>query len=196
MSIFAVVTTLSMDDSALLRTFSQGNDRAFDQIFRKYYPVLCAYSARLVPLEEAEGIVQEVMVTLWQTCRNEEEGVRELSAWLYSTTYHRTLNHVTRQKIKERAEQKFAERVAEAIGYAPDYAQLEELRRHVDEAIAALPETFREAFMLHRFEDLTYKEIAVRLGVSPQTVAYRIGQALSQLRKDLKDYLPMLVWML
>jgi RNA polymerase sigma-70 factor (ECF subfamily) len=44
---------------------------------------------------------------------------------------------------------------------------------------------------MNRFEKLTHKEIAEKLNVSPQTVNYRIGQALKILRKELKDYLPL-----
>jgi RNA polymerase sigma-70 factor (ECF subfamily) len=48
---------------------------------------------------------------------------------------------------------------------------------------------------MHRFKELSYKEISEVLDVSPQTVAYRIQQALKLLRVSLKDYLPMLVWL-
>ena len=48
---------------------------------------------------------------------------------------------------------------------------------------------------MHRFKDMTYKEIAERLGVSVQTVNYRIQQALNQLTVELKDYLPLLLFL-
>ena len=58
-----------------------------------------------------------------------------------------------------------------------------------------MSDSYREAFVMHRFKELSYKEIAEVLDVSPQTVAYRIQQALKLLRVSLKDYLPMLVWL-
>ena len=76
-----------------------------------------------------------------------------------------------------------------------DYGRFEELDRKIKEAMAALPDSYREAFVMHRFKELSYKEIAEVLDVSPQTVAYRIQQALKLLRVSLKDYLPMLVWL-
>ena len=69
---------------------------------------------------------------------------------------------------------------------------MEELTKRIEEAIAALPESYRESFV-HRFRDMSYKEIAETLGVSPKTIDYRIQQALKQLRTDLKDYLPLLL---
>ena len=48
---------------------------------------------------------------------------------------------------------------------------------------------------MHRFKDMTYKEIANELGVSVQTVNYRISQALKILCVELKDYLPLLFFL-
>ena len=73
------------------------------------------------------------------------------------------------------------------------YYQIEELAKRIEDAVAALPESYREAFVMHRFRDMSYKEIAETLGVSPKTIDYRIQQALKQLRVDLKDYLPLLL---
>ena len=53
-----------------------------------------------------------------------------------------------------------------------------------------------KAFEMNRFEEMTYNEIAERTGVSPKTIAYRISQALKILRTKLKDYIPLLVWLL
>lgn len=48
---------------------------------------------------------------------------------------------------------------------------------------------------MHRFKNMTYKEIASLLNVSPKTVDYRIQQALKLLRIELKDYLPLLAYL-
>ena len=73
------------------------------------------------------------------------------------------------------------------------YYQIEELAKRIEDAVAALPESYREAFVMHRFRDMSYKEIAETLGVSHKTIDFRIQQALKQLRVDLKDYLPLLL---
>ena len=62
--------------------------------------------------------------------------------------------------------------------------------------IRELPDEYRKAFEMNRFEEMTYNEIAERTGVSPKTIAYRISQALKILRTELKDYIPLLVWLL
>ena len=74
-----------------------------------------------------------------------------------------------------------------------DFYQLEELKRRIKEVVDALPPIYREAFVMHRFKNKSYKEIAEFLQISPKTVDYRIQQALKQLRITLKDYLPQIM---
>lgn len=61
------------------------------------------------------------------------------------------------------------------------------------EGIFALPESYREAFVQHRFNNKSYKDIATEMGVSQKTVEYRISQAIKILRVELKDFLPLLI---
>ena len=69
-----------------------------------------------------------------------------------------------------------------------DIYQINELSKHIQRAINELPPTYREAFIMHRFQNLSYKEAAELLNVSPKTVDYRIQQALKLLREDLKGF--------
>lgn len=59
--------------------------------------------------------------------------------------------------------------ISESFG-VPDYYQLEELRENIRRAVEELPEPYREAFEMNRFENRTYKEIAEELGISAKTV--------------------------
>lgn len=183
--------TQSLEEVHLLSALKAGERKAFDRLFRQYYPPLCAYCHRLVELEDAEEIVQDVMLWLWE---NRERLTIEssLSHYLFKTVYHRALNLIHQKMIKGRADTLFYEERREMLQNIDVY-QVEELIRHIREAIAALPDSYREAFVMHRFRDMSYKEIAATLDVSPKTVDYRIQQALKQLRTDLKDYLPLLL---
>ena len=73
--------------------------------------------------------------------------------------------------------------------YDVDFYQIEELTKRIHTTIAELPESYREAFIMHRFRDMSYKEIAQTLNTSTKTVDYRIQQALKLLRKELKEFL-------
>ena len=183
--------TLLSENNFLLSSIQRGDQKAFDSLFRQYYPMLCAYGHRFVKLEDAEEIVEDSLLWIWE---NRETLVIEtsLSSYLFKMIYRRALNKLAHIDAIQRADTRFYEEMQEML-HDTDFYHIEELTKRIKDAIAALPESYREAFVMNRFQDMSYKEIAETLGVSPKTIDYRIQQALKQLRIDLKDYLPLLL---
>ena len=183
--------TYQSDNDFLLSAVQRGDQKAFDTLFRRYYPMLCAYGHRFVELEDAEEIVEDSLLWIWE---NRETLVIEssLNSYLFKMVYRRALNKLAHIDATQRADTRFYEEMQEML-QDTDYYQIEELAKRIEDAVAALPESYREAFVMHRFRDMSYKEIAETLGVSPKTIDYRIQQAVKQLRMDLKDYLPLLL---
>lgn len=179
------------ENNYLLSAIQRGDQKAFDALFRKYYPTLCAYGHRFVDLEDAEEIAQDSLLWIWE---NRENLIIEisLSSYLYKMIYRKALNKLAHIDAAQRADTRFYEEMKEML-QDTDIYQIEELTQQIKDAIANLPESYREAFVMHRFQDMSYKEIAEILEISPKTVDYRIQQALKQLRLDLKDYLPLLL---
>lgn len=161
---------------------------AYAFLFRKYYPVLCAYGSKFIELEDAEEIVQDVMLWLWEN-RTTYQIDTSLNQYLFRAVYHRTMNKIASKQAQNRADTLFYEQMQEML-QDTDYYQIEELSKRIQEAVKTLPQSYREAFVMHRFQNKTYKEIAAQLGISHKTVDYRIQQALKLLRIELKDYLP------
>ena len=183
--------TYQSDNDFLLSAVQRGDQKAFDTLFRRYYPMLCAYGHRFVELEDAEEIVEDSLLWIWE---NRETLVIEssLNSYLFKMVYRRALNKLAHIDATQRADTRFYEEMQEML-QDTDYYQIEELAKRIEDAVAALPESYREAFVMHRFRDMSYKEIAETLGVSPKTIDYRIQQAVKQPRVDLKDYLPLLL---
>ena len=179
------------ENDFLLSSIQRGDQKAFDAMFRRYYPILCAYGHRFVDLEDAEEIVQDSLLWLWE---NREVLIIEtsLSSYLFKMVYRKALNKIAHIDATQRADTCFYEEMQEML-QDTDFYQIEELTKRIKDAVAALPESYREAFVMHRFRDMSYKEIAELLGVSSKTVDYRIQQALKLLRIELKDYLPLLL---
>lgn len=169
----------------------QDDRGAYNILFKKYYPTLCAYCYRFVRVEEIEDIVQEVMMWLWEN-RHAEIIKTSLKPYLYRMVYNRALNHIHQNEIKFRVEQFFQERIEDEFRRL-DPVNLKEMTRRTNEAINRLPENYREVFVMHRLKDMSYKSIAEQLQISPKTVDYRIQQALKLLRVWLKDYLSLLM---
>lgn len=179
------------EDAHLLSAIKKGDKKAYNTLFRRYYPMLCAYCSKFVDLEDAEEIVQDVMLWLWEN-RELQQIEISLNSYLFKTVYHRAINKIAQNKSQSRAETLFYENMLEML-QDTDFYQIEELRKRIEKAISLLPPGYRESFVMHRFQQMSYKEIASTLQVSPKTVDYRIQQALKLLRMELKDYLPLIL---
>lgn len=178
------------DEAFLIDALRRGRQSAFEYIFMNYYRVLCAQAARLVGTEEMEDVVQDCLVWLW-THRETVVIDRSLKHYLFTLVYHRSINVIKRRDLAADITGQILRAGFESEPTPADVYSEAELRRRIYAALTALPETYREAFLLHRYDGLSYKEIGEKLGVSPKTVAYRIGQSLKLLRGSLGDYLPL-----
>ena len=181
----------TQEEIHLINAIQQGDKDSFNHLFNKYYPMLCAYSARFVCIEDAEEVVQDIMVWFWEN-REMHCIEKSLSAYLFKIVYNRTLNRIVKNEAMQRADTFFYSQMQELCTDC-DFYQIKELTQRIEEAIKSLPPSYLEAFKMHRFEHMSYKEIAEILKISHKTVDYRIQQALKILRKELKDYLPILI---
>ena len=138
-------------------------------------------------MEETEDIVQECFVWIWNN-RSVIVVERSVQNYLFSMVRHRALNSIRKKNIGQKVSEMLQEMQkdnTDEITY-----DAEELKKRIQEAIESLPEQYKEAFVMHRFSDRTYSEIASKYNVSPKTIDYRIQQSLKILRKKLSEYLP------
>ena len=114
-----------------------------------------------------------------------------LKAYLYRIANNMLIDHYRKREVR----QAYA---AQHVETTPTLAPVEhvDLEEHVMKAIEQLPGALREAFVLSRFEELTYREIAVLLGVSVKTVESRMSKALKQLRVLLQHTLQVVLALL
>lgn len=177
-----------MSDRELLDRLSQGDQDAFDIIFRGHY-------ARLVGLADgilrerapAEEIAQEVMLELWR--RRESLVVdTSLTAYLFRATRNRALNYIRHQRVARRGNPMA---VPETTSPATAHAEVvqAEIDAAVQRALEHLPARCREVFELSRVHGLKYAEIAATLEISIKTVEAQMGKALRIMREQLTDWL-------
>ena len=183
--------TDNITDEVLFEKIQAGDVKAFDVLFMRYYPLLCAYAKQFVDFDDGQEIVQDVMVWFWE---NSSMQVIESSPknYLFRAVKNRCLTLINRNELKQRVVSSMYENLQSQYE-DPDFYIVEELTRNIENALSRLPETYREAFEMNRFQSMTYNEIAEKLNVSSKTVDYRIQQALKLLRVELKDYLPLLM---
>lgn len=181
----------SKADEKLFESLRGGNKKAFNTFFLKYYPILCAYATQFVGINDAEEIVQDIMVGIWER-RKDIVIETSLNGYLFRVVKNKCLNHMDKLRLHEQVHLYIASH-SQFLFEDPDFYVVEELTRKIEEALGKLPKNYCEAFVLNRIDGKTYHEIASVLGVSSKTVDYRIQQALKILRLELRDYLPFLL---
>lgn len=145
----------------------------------------------------AEEIVQDTFTKLWEI-RKSINSDTNLINFLYTIAKNKCLNYLRDQQTVFRAQKslKYLEMQFnyEALYEVGDnWIQFNELKEMIDSAIEKMPEEIKKTFILSRFEELKYKEIAEQLGVSVKTVESRISKGLTFLRKELKDYIGIII---
>lgn len=172
------------DDQELFNLLRAGSEAGLDGLFRKYYMDLCRTADRLLKDESAaEDVVQEMYLNLWKK-RTTLPVLSSVVGYLKRSVRNRSLNYLRDQK-----------RIPQADGEMPVLAtqsnaasvnlEAQELKDKIDRGIDALPERCRLVFVLSKFEDLSHKEIAKALDISPKTVENQMSRAYRFLREYL-----------
>lgn len=175
----------------LLSELQKGQVSAFDFIFRKYYKALCALAnAYINDLDKAQSIVQDSFVKLWLEKHRANE-IKNLSSYLSVMVHNQCIDYLRRLKVQDKIEKKVQ---AETTNYNVEELILtHEFEDKLITALSSLPERSRIAFEYSRFEDLTYKEIATKMEISVKAVEALVSRALKILRKEMKEYLPIII---
>lgn len=148
--------------------------------------------------EDVENIVQDVFLVLWEK-KDELELSCTLTTYLFTLVKNRCLNFLRHKLIEEEYNTQLKDELGfklyalESLEYS--YHSEKELQEIIQRALDTLPERCREVFIKSRIEGLKYKEISDELGISVNTVENHIVTALKKLRIELKDYLPLLLFL-
>lgn len=185
------MTDANTSDAKLLEMLRQGSMSAYEQVFLRYYTTLCTYAGLFTKdRETSENIVQELMAWLWEN-RRQVRITESLPKYLFTATRNRCLKHISHEMVERRTLDEIGKRLHDEFE-SPDFYLVKELEAKIQIALKELPDTYREAFEMNRFQHKTYNEIASQLHVSQKTIDYRIQQSLKSLRIKLKDYLPLI----
>jgi RNA polymerase sigma-70 factor (ECF subfamily) len=184
---------MALHDTGSVQHLAENGVTVFEQVFKSHFKSLHAYAFTMVKDEmAAEELVQQVFYKIWE--RKAHLTIQtSLTAYLYRSVYHESLNHLKHRKVKA-AYQSYA---TASMKHQSDNAEkkvlLGELETRLRQALQELPEQCRTIFQLSRFEELKYQEIADRLGLSIKTVENQMGKALKLMRLKLVDFLPFII---
>ncbi len=174
-------------DDILIR-IKHGDYGYFNRLFLCYYGRLCAYVTEIIADDfAAEDIVQELFIKLW-TNREKIEIRENIASYLFKSSKNAALNYLRNEKNKKNALERIPVDISLSEG---DNSEHDKFLWSLDKCINQLPARSKEVFLLHRFEGLKQKEIALKLNISVQTIKNQIWKSLQFLRScvELKEAL-------
>lgn len=169
------------------------NGATFEEVYTKYHPYLVRVAMRYVQSRmDAEDLVTDCMLAYWQN----RSQVENIPAYLLTSVRRRCLNWLEcrRQHMQIHANLQSAEyrllwhNIASLEATEPHALLLSEVSALIREALDRMPERTRRVFLAHRFEDMSYREIARLYSLSEGQVQSEIRAAKRALATALKDY--------
>lgn len=161
----------------------------FEMLFKSHFAGLCFFAQKYVKdFETAKEIVQDAFISLWEK-RDTIDMARHVKSYLTMIIHNKCTNYL-------RDNRKFDQYILdiENLLEVPEYDGADsmvenELKLKIDLSIAELPDKCREIFVLNRYENLKYQEIADKLQISVKTVESQMSKALQHLRIRLAEFI-------
>lgn len=176
----------------------------FEDIYLSYFSKMKHFATEyVISDEDAENIVQDVFVELWE---NKEmlNMHMNLIAYLFTTIKNKCLNHMRHKIVVQNTATKMQEEYLISLRMNLDSLEAfdnklfsdQDIEKIINRALDSLPEKCRTIFFMSKIEGKKQKEIAQELNISINTVGTQIGIAYKKLRIELKDYLPIMLFLL
>ena len=182
----------------------QREETRFEDIYLSYFSKMKYFAKEYVISEEdAENIVQDVFVELWE---NKEmlNMHMNLIAYLFTTIKNKCLNHLRHKLVVQETASKLQEEYTISLRMNLDSLEAfdnnlfsdQDIEKIISRALDTLSEKCRTIFIMSKIEGKKQKEIAQELNISINTIETQMGIAYKKLRIELKDYFPILLFIL
>jgi RNA polymerase sigma-70 factor, ECF subfamily len=194
----AVETATELSDAEMMLRVKAGDDSAFDYLVQKYRRPIIGFMYRMARNNgAAEDLAQEVFLRVYRSRANYEASAK-FSTWLYRIATNLGVNHArdTRHERPENTVQ--LDEPDSETGTTPDLADkeltVEEkiLRRErlaaIRQKVEALPERQKLAVLMHKYQEMDYRQIAEVLKLSESATKSLLFRAYETLRNELKDF--------
>ena len=178
-----------VDTRRMLR-FTQGDPQAFEQLFNKYSRAIINFALKFVGDQAmAEDLAQEIFLKVY-TGKTTYRAEAKFKTWLYRIASNACISELRKPRYRQAfqsldtpagADYEEGPRAVEVPapeGMGPlQQLEVKEMRRALKAAVTALPENQRLAFILTRYQNLSYQEVAVVLNSSESAVKSLIHRA-------------------
>ena len=183
-------TSTQYNDADLLLKMAQGDHKAFETLWVKYWNLVYnAVFKRLNDKEQSRDIVQELFIDLWE--RRTSVQIENLPAYLNKAARYQVFKLFANNKTNTRFLDVFDLLLERAVS-SHSSSEDKELEKLAKLWLDSLPPKRKEIFILHYRENLSTSEIAEKLGVSQKTVQNQLGTASNELKRKLISMLVLL----
>ncbi len=176
-----------MTDEQLIEGLKNNRQEAFRTLVGKYQAMVVSTCYYLLhDQEDAQDMGQDVFIEVYQSIHKFRQE-SSLATWLYRIAVNKSLNHLRRKKNKDlfvSIEKMFTSKSADSSWSEDDFShtreredEFEQKLQRVHHALGQLPANQKTAFVLHKYNSLSYKEIAEILEVSLSSVESLIHRA-------------------
>jgi len=178
------------EDQIWLIQMKNDNQKAFDALFVKYYPGLIRFSKSMLKQgrDEAEDVVQDVFLKLWQDRQNLFIHTG-LGSFLFTAVKNKALDFLRKNSLPAYDPAELIDDHQTAQYLAPDQLLIyKQLNVDIDQMISLLPERSQLVFRMNREDQLTYEEIARLLSISVNSVKTHMYRSIKFLKEVFEQY--------
>lgn len=185
---------MSFDFSFYWQKIKNGDERAFEALFKEISGSLCYYAYQITNDHfMSQEIVQDVFLKIWQN-RNQIVIRGSLKAYLYLTTHNIAINTLIKNNTRKNSVSKLIsndlwkdlEATLEMNPFLLEKLEADEINKTIEKTINDLPQQCREIFSLSRLQNKTNKEISTLLNIAEGTVRTQIFRALEKIEEALE----------
>ena len=174
-------------EQRFIQDFIRGDSSAFDEIYKHYYNKVYSFSFRyLKNRQDAESIVQEVFIILWNN-REKVKDIKNLNAWLFTVTFNQ-IRKIFRNRAMDKRKM---ETVANSLFFNDTSAISEiefyDLMQKVEHIIERLPPRQKKVLLLSIREGLSSTEISRNLRITKRTVENHLSSSRAFLKRAFKE---------
>lgn len=180
-------------------------EQNFKDIYLSHYEGMVRFAREyVVSNEEAENIVHDAFAEVWETREKYFHKMKHMLAFLFTSIKNKCIDHLRHQIVVKEAEDMLQKEYRLRMqmkfysleAFNEDILSENDIDELIYKAIASLPEKCREVFVKNKFEGKKQREIAQELHISLNTVENHMALAYKKLKQELKDYLPLLIFLI
>ncbi|WP_127124757.1 RNA polymerase sigma factor [Pseudoflavitalea rhizosphaerae] len=180
--------TQHTDERWLFRQIAEGDEAAFERIYRAYVPQLASFLKRFsVSDREVDEIIQETFLRVWLQ-RDKLPEVEFPKAWVFRISSNIIFNYMKRSVTEENAKNVIGGNAQHKHNDTEETLHLHQLMAAIARAVENLSPQRKRIYELSRHDGLTIPEIAEKLGLSNNTVKNTLTSSLQLIREFLQEH--------